>query len=277
MQRRFIQCDVFSDEALRGNGLAVVLDGAGLDDATMLRFAQWTQQAETTFLTRATNPRADYAVRIFSATREMPFAGHPTLGSCAAWLHAGGRPKQPDVVVQECAIGLVEIPQTGPAPAFVAPSTRIAPLPQAELARLCGALDIAADEVLNAVQLDNGVLRNLIELESAARVLSLNAHAVSLPNFQGVSTMGAYPVGGPADYEARNLTPASLAPEDPVTGSMNAAIAVWLNETGRLTKDTVISQGTAMGRKGRVYVMRREGQVQIGGHTRIVVEGIVTL
>jgi PhzF family phenazine biosynthesis protein len=277
MQRRFIQCDVFSDVPLLGNGLAVVLDGAGLDDETMLRFARWTQQAETTFLLPPKDPRADYAVRIFSATREMPFAGHPTLGSCAAWLHAGGVPKHASVVVQEGMTGLVEILQGGPAPAFIAPSTRIAGMPEAELQRICGALDIGAGEVLNAVTLDNGVLRNVIELKDAARVLSLDANAVSLPEFEGVSVIGSYPSGSEATYETRNLTPASLAPEDPVTGSMNAAIAVWLKETGRLTDDIVIVQGTVMGRKGRVHVSHKEGRVLTGGHTAIVIEGTIDL
>ena len=277
MRRRFIQCDVFSDVALLGNGLAVVLDGAGLDADAMLRLAQWTGQAATTFLMPTTDPRADYAVRIFSATREMPFAGHPTLGSCAAWLHAGGVPQRADRVLQECAIGLVEVVQDGAAPAFVAPPTSIVDMPKAELQRICAALEIDIAEVVNAVQLDNGILRNVIEVGDAARVLSLDASAVSLPAFQGVSIVGGYPTGAEAQYETRNLTPASLAPEDPITGSMNAAIAVWLKKIGRLEQGILISQGTAIGRKGRVFVSRRRDEVLIGGHTTIVIDGTVAI
>ncbi|MFK7838281.1 MAG: PhzF family phenazine biosynthesis protein [Sulfitobacter sp.] len=277
MQRRYMQCDVFSDVALRGNGLAVVLEGAGLSEAEMQRFAIWTGQAETTFLMPPTQAGADYAVRIFSPTREMPFAGHPTLGSCAVWLHGGGVPAEEGRVVQECAIGLVEIDMRGAVPAFVAPPTLIEPMASAERRRICVALGIALDEVRAAVRLDNGVVRNLLELRDAARVLSLDARAVCLPAFEGVSVMGAYPAGSEMAYETRNLTPASLAVEDPITGSMNAAIAVWLKREGRLTRDIVIAQGTALGCEGRVFVRQRGEDVLIGGHTTIVIEGHVDL
>lgn len=277
MKRRFIQCDVFSDQPLRGNGLAVVLDGEGVSDAQMQRFAIWTQQAETTFLLPPTDPAADYRVRIFSATREMPFAGHPTLGSAAAWLHAGGVPQQAGRVVQECLIGLVEIDLSAEVPAFVAPPTEVQPMPDAEKARICGALGIGLNEVLSAVTLDNGVRRNLLELATAARVLCLDARAVSLPQFEGVSVMGRHDPRGGADYETRNLTPASLQSEDPITGSMNAAIAVWLQREGRLARDIVISQGTNLGCAGRVFVRPRGAQVMIGGHTTIVIEGSVQI
>ncbi|MEP5728719.1 MAG: PhzF family phenazine biosynthesis protein [Sulfitobacter sp.] len=277
MERRFIQCDVFSDVALRGNGLAVVLDGTGLTQSQMQRFARWTQQAETTYLFPPTVDGADYAVRIFSPTREMPFAGHPTLGSCAAWLHAGGRPVDPDHVVQECAIGLVEVDRTGSVPAFVAPPTTESSIDSQEQQRICAALGIAQDEVLAAVRLDNGVVRHVLELRDAARVLSLDSAAVSLPAFSGVSVIGRYPQGSEAAYETRNLTPASMASEDPITGSMNAAIAVWLKGQGRLSKDIVISQGTVLGCKGRVFVRSRGAEVLIGGQTTVVIDGQVTL
>ena len=277
MKRRFVQCDVFSDVALRGNGLAVVLDGDGLSDDQMQRFAIWTRQAETSFVQTSEDVSADYRLRIFSATREMPFAGHPTLGSAAAWLHAGGVPKQAGRVMQDCMIGLVEIDLDGPVPAFVAPFTQVTPMPEAERARICAALGIERGEVRSSVQLDNGVLRNLLELESAARVLSLDAATVSLPAFQGVSLMGAHAEGAGADFETRNLTPASLMEEDPITGSMNAAIAVWLQREGRLDRDIVIAQGTAMGCEGRVFVRQRDGDVMIGGQSTIVIEGVVDL
>lgn len=277
MKRSYVQCDVFSGEALKGNGLAVVLDGAGLSVAQMQAFAAWTQQAETTFLLPPTDARADYAVRIFSATGEMPFAGHPTLGSCAAWLHAGGSPKRQDVVVQECAIGLVEIDMTGPVHAFVAPETKIAAMSNDECTRICAALGIAAEEVVNAMTLDNGVLRQLIELPSAARVLALDAMAVSLPDFSGVSVIGQHAEGSEADFEVRNLTPASLMPEDAVTGSLIAAVGVWLQREGRLGEGAVLAQGTAMGRAGRAHLRVQDGQVLVGGKTRVIIEGTVHL
>lgn len=277
MQRRFIQCDVFSDEALRGNGLAVVLDGAGLSDAVMQRFAAWTGQAETTFLSAPSDPEADYAVRIFSATKEMAFAGHPTLGSCAAWLHAGGVARNAERIVQQCAIGLVEIDCRGEVPGFVAPPTRITPMAVRERARICAALDIAQSEVLASVTLDNGVLRNLLELPDAAAVLAVDARAVSLPEFVGVSLIGRYGEVGMPAYETRNLTPASLGTEDPVTGSMNAAIALWLRDEGRLQEDIVIAQGSVLGCKGRTYVTRRGEDVLIGGQSTIVIDGMVDL
>lgn len=277
MKRRFIQCDVFSDQALKGNGLAVVLDGDGLSAAQMQAFAVWANQAETTFLVPPQEGVADYGVRIFSPTREMPFAGHPTLGSCAAWLHGGGVPQGAGRVVQECAIGLVEIDMSGRVPGFVAPPTSVVPMYDAERARICAALGIAAGEVRAAVTLDNGVVRHVIELPDAARVLSLDAMAVCAPEFSGVSVMGRHAAGAGADYETRNLTPASTMAEDPITGSMNAAIAVWLLGEGRLNGDLVIAQGTAMGRAGRVFVSRRGGDVLIGGHTAVVIEGTVDL
>jgi PhzF family phenazine biosynthesis protein len=216
-------------------------------------------------------------VRIFSATREMPFAGHPTLGSAAVWLHAGGEPKAEGRVVQECAIGLVEIDLSGAAPAFVAPATRQAPMEAAERARICVALGVEEGDLRAAVTLDNGVRRQLLELEDAAAVLALDANAVSLPAFQGVSVLGRYPEGAEVAYEVRNLTPASLMPEDAVTGSLIAAVGVWLRDEGRLEGDLVIAQGTVMGRKGRAFVSQRGAEVLIGGHAAVVIEGVAEI
>lgn len=260
---------------MKGNGLAVVVEGADLSPAQMQDFAIWTQQAETTFL-MPSHKGGDYRVRIFSATGEMRFAGHPTLGSCAAWLHAGGVPQTKGRVIQDCDVGLVEIDLTGTAPAFKAPPTTIAPMPPKTRNAICTALAIAPDEVLNAVQLDNGVLRNVIELSKAARVLSLDAHAVAKPAFDGVSIIGANGAGG-ADYEVRNLTPASLASEDPVTGSLIAAVACWLHGAGRLTAPIVLAQGTALCRQGRAVATPRGNDIWIGGNTSIVIDGHVTL
>ena len=277
MKRRFVQCDVFSDQPLLGNGLAVVLDSEGLRQTQMQAFAQWTQQAETTFLLPPDDAAADYRVRIFSATQEMPFAGHPTLGSAAVWLHAGGAPKRAGRVVQKCAIGLVEVDLSGGVPAFVAPETLQSPMEAAEHARICAALQIEAKTVQAAVTLDNGVKRHLLELKDAAAVLALDATAVSLPQFQGVSVLGRHAKGAGADYEVRNLTPASLMPEDAVTGSLIAAVGVWLRGEGRLKQPLVIAQGTVMGRKGRAFLSERGGEVLVGGQTAVVIEGVVDI
>ena len=274
-ETQVLQCDVFSDTALRGNGLAVVLDGAGLNDAQMMQFAIWTNQAETTFLVPPQHADADYGVRIFSPTREMDFAGHPTLGSCAAWLHAGGVPKVAGQVMQECAIGLVEIDLSGAVPAFVAPPTIIEKANEQEQARIAAALGLIKQDIVGSAHVDNGAAFNVIELRDAQQVLSLDARAVSAPEFRGVAIVGKHPEGAYADYESRNLTPASLMAEDPITGSMNAAIAVWLKSQGRLNSDIVIAQGTAIGREGRVFVSNRGDDVMIGGATAIVIDGTV--
>ena len=175
-ERRFVQCDVFSPTPTRGNGLAVVVDGDGLSDAEMQAFAAWTNLAETTFLSPPQDPRADYRVRIFTTVREMPFAGHPTLGSCAAWLHAGGKPRERDRVCQECAIGLVAIDVAEPTRfAFTAPPTEIRPLAGAELERIAAALEIPAAVIVAGAELDNGPVFQALQLADAGAVLALDA------------------------------------------------------------------------------------------------------
>ena len=277
MQRRYIQCDVFSGAPFKGNGLAVVLDSGELTTAQMQAFAAWTQQAETTFLFPPTDPRADYAVRIFSATGEMPFAGHPTLGSAVAWMHAGNAPRDPRRVVQECAIGLVDVDMTGAWPAFAAPPTKIDPMPDAERHRICKALGITAKDVVASVTLDNGVLRQLIELKDAKAVLAVDPQAVGLPAYRGVSLLGRHLRGQGADYEVRNLSPASLMPEDAVTGSLIAAVGVWLNAQGRLGEGVTVAQGTAMGRMGRASIVARGERVLVGGRVCVMIEGRVDI
>lgn len=261
----------------KGNGLAVVVDGDGLTDHQMQAFAAWTNLAETTFLTKPAAPGADYAVRIFTPGREMPFAGHPTLGSCVAWLHCGGVPAQPGVVRQECAIGVVDIDITGDVPAFVAPPTAVAPLPDADRARLIAALGLDPAQVVRAAQLDNGPLWQVLELASAADVLAIDAARVAWPEFVALGVVGPYPDGAAADFEVRNLAPSSGMSEDPITGSLNAAIVQWMHEEGRLTRDLVMSQGTLMGREGRVFVSFAGDTIKIGGHVQILIDGAVTI
>ena len=277
MSRRFIQCDVFSAVPTKGNGLAVVVDGDGLTDAQMQTFAAWTNLAETTFLLTPTDPGADYAVRIFTPGREMPFAGHPTLGSCMAWLDSAGVPRDAGVVRQQCAIGIVEIDISGDVPAFVAPPTGVAPLPAADVTRLTDALGLASAQVVRAAQLDNGPVWQVLELQSAADVLAIDSARVTWPEFVALGVVGPYPDGSPSDYEVRNLAPSSGMSEDPITGSLNAAIAQWMQTEGRLTRDLVMQQGTAIGREGRVFVAPSDRGVMIGGQVNILIRGDLAL
>lgn len=276
--RRYAQVDVFSSDPLRGNGLAVVLDGDGLSSEQMQRFAQWTNLAETTFLLPPADPKADYTIRIFTPKKEMLFAGHPTLGSVQAWLNAGGQPKTLGKVVQDCKIGLVDIDVSGNVPAFAAPQTKIAPLPKADLDEITTALDLSRDAIKTSALLDNGPVWKLIELDSADAVLEIDASKVTYPDYMGISLIGAYPDGSECTFETRNITPSSGMLEDPITGSMNAAISHWLHATSRLNGPVVISQGTALGCTGRVHITpNHDGQIWIGGNVNSLIEGTLTL
>ena len=278
--RRFIQCDVFSSVPIKGNGLAVIVDAEGLSDQQMQDFAAWTNLAETTFLLPPSDPAADYRVRIFTPVKEMLFAGHPTLGSCAAWLHAGCVPRTPEMVIQECAIGLVPIDMRGAVPAFVAPPTKIDPLPPDRLQRITTALGLAPNDILRSAALCNGPDWNVLELADAQAVLDVDASAVRWPAFQGVSLIGAHSDGSDCNYEVRNVSPSSGMDEDPITGSLNAALALWLYDQGRLDGEIIVAQGTKLGRTGRVYIRSDKTdptRILVGGVTTIVIEGTVTL
>ncbi|MDX8351516.1 PhzF family phenazine biosynthesis protein [Cognatiyoonia sp. IB215182] len=277
MRRRFLQCDVFSAVPTKGNGLAVVVDADGLTTAQMQDFAAWTNLAETTFLLPPTRAGADYAVRIFTPGREMPFAGHPTLGSCAAWLHCGGQPQEPGLVRQECQIGLVEIDTSGDVPAFVAPPTDVAPLAPAAQSRLMTVLGLDASQVIRTAHLNNGPVWQVLELKDAATVLAIDADRVRWPEYVGVGVVGAHAAGNDIDYEVRNLAPSSGMSEDPITGSLNAAIAHWMFAEGRLDRALVMAQGTVLGREGRVFVASAGSDVTIGGHVHVLIDGTVDL
>jgi len=278
MQRRFMQCDVFSTVPTRGNGLAVVLDGEGLDAEAMQRFAAWTNLAETTFLLPPTDPAlADYRLRIFTATRELPFAGHPTLGSCAAWLRAGGRPADERIVRQECAVGIVAIDLRGTVPAFVAPPTRIEPLAPDVLAEALAALRIDPADVVRSARLANGPVWEAIELRDAACVLAADPAGAHFPHERAIGLIGPHPEGSETDFEVRMIDVWHGVKEDPITGSLNAALACWRRDEGRLDRDYVVSQGTAIGRLGRVHVRREGDAVLIGGATTILIEGMLEL
>ena len=277
--RRFIQCDVFSPVPLQGNGLAVVVDADGISDQEMQRFAIWTNLAETTFLLPPADPCADYRVRIFSPAREMLFAGHPTLGSCASWLHCGGVPKAPGIVRQECGVGIVEIDisQT-PTMSFAAPPTTIKEMEPTHKLKIMDALEIPANAIVDTAELCNGPKWQFFELKTAADVLSADSSRVKQPDFQGVGLFAPHPSGSECDYEVRMLAPSSGMSEDPITGSLNAAIAKWMQASGSLNKPYLVAQGTSIGRLGRVMV--KPGQddvVWIGGQVHIVIEGQVNI
>jgi len=278
-QPRFIQCDVFTPTPTLGNALAVVVDGEGLSDAAMHTFAAWTNLAETTFMLPPTAPEADYRLRIFSPTREMLFAGHPTLGSCAAWLHCGGQPKQPDLVRQECAIGIVDIDISDPQlPAFVAPPTAIRPMQTANFEAIVDVLEIPRECILRSAELDNGPLWQAFQLDSADSVMALDAARVRWPEFKALGFIGAHVDGGECQYEVRMLAPSSGMSEDPITGSLNSALAHWLQAEGQLPQAVTVAQGTKIDRHGRVSI-RPVGpdKVMIGGQTHILIEGSLRL
>lgn len=277
--RRFIQCDVFSPVPTQGNGLAVVVDAQGLSTEAMQRFAAWTNLAETTFLLPPEDPSADYRVRIFTPTLEMPFAGHPTLGSCMAWLHAGGVPRTPGLVRQECAVGMVEVDVsvTG-RPAFRAPATRMAPLAEDRKQAISQALSISPSIITHSARLENGPVWEVLALRSATDVLALDSSVVRRPAFRSIGLIGPHPAGSECDYEVRMLAPSSGMSEDPITGSLNAALALWMQQEGRLERPTTVAQGTVIGRQGRVFVTpKAPGEVWIGGQVHVLIEGTVRL
>jgi PhzF family phenazine biosynthesis protein len=278
--RRFIQCDVFTSTPTKGNGLAVVIDAEDLSDAQLQEFAAWTNLAETTFLFPPTDPNADYKVRIFNPKREMLFAGHPTLGSCAAWLHSGGIAKESEIVRQECGVGIVEIDIGGRIPAFVAPPTTIEPLEAEYVEAITVGLGIDPKTVVRTAKLDNGPIWQVLELETAQQVLDVNPPDVRWPEFKSIGLIGAHPPSAECQYEVRMFVPSRGMVEDPITGSLNSAIALWMYEEGRLERNILISQGTAINRHGRVYVRPdadTKGRVLIGGESHILIEGVVRL
>jgi PhzF family phenazine biosynthesis protein len=277
--RRFIQCDVFTPTPTRGNALAVVVDGEGISDEAMQQFAAWTNLAETTFILPPSEPQADYHLRIFTTTREMLFAGHPTLGSCSAWLHCGGQPKQPGLVRQQCGVGIVEIDISDPQlPAFVAPPTAIRPMQPANYEVITAALQIPPQSILHSAELDNGPVWQAFQLDSADAVLALDSSRVRWPEFKALGFIGAHPPGAECGYEVRMLAPSSGMSEDPITGSLNSALAHWLQAEGRLEDAVTVAQGTRIGRHGRVAVRQLDAEnVAIGGQTHILIDGSLRL
>ena len=264
--RALYQVDVFTTEPYRGNPVAVVLDGAGLSTGEMQRFAHWMNLSETTFVLPPSDPGADYQVRIFTPVAELPFAGHPTLGTCHAWLEAGGTPSQAGAVVQQCRAGLVTLRQTGDGLAFAAPPVlRDGPVEEELLARIAGMLGIARADIVDASWADNGPGWVAVLLASAEAVLAVKPGVVDID----LGLAGPYPPGSPQAFEVRAFFPKDGATtEDPVTGSLNASLARWLLATGRAQAPYVVSQGTALDRAGRVHISRDpDGTIWVAGGT----------
>jgi PhzF family phenazine biosynthesis protein len=285
--RAFKQVDVFTPVPYRGNPLAVVLDGQGLSEEQMQHFTDWTNLSEATFLLPPTVPDADYRVRIFSPGRELPFAGHPTLGSCHAWLEAGGRPRG-EHVVQECGVGLVKLRRDGDRLAFAAPPLRKSgPLPEADVALIARGLGLPRSAIVDHAWCDNGPNWRGVLLASAQQVLALKPDASVLAGLDvgvvgprgKVGVVGSHPSGDECAFEVRAFFPGNNGmTEDPVTGSLNAALAQWLIGAGHAPPCYIAAQGTALGRAGRVHVERDDaGDTWIGGASVTCVDGQVRL
>jgi PhzF family phenazine biosynthesis protein len=272
--RRFSQVDVFGSGPCSGNPVAVVLDAEGMGEEEMQRFARWTNLAETTFVLPPTRPGADYRVRIFTPVLELPFAGHPTLGTCHAWLRGGGEARDPGEIVQECDAGLVRIRRDDVGLAFVAPPlVRSGPASEEDAAKVAAALGVDPGEMLAVEWVDNGPGWIAALFESAGRVLELRPGALDFD----LGAVGFHPPGSEAAIELRAWAPVNgLAAEDPVTGSLNASVAQWLLGNGRLTAPFVATQGTAIDRAGRIEISEGgDGTIWVGGRAETVIEGSV--
>ena len=276
MRRPFRLVDVFTDTPYRGNPVAVVQDGNGLSTDDMQRVAHWMNLSETTFVLPPDDASADYRVRIFTPVTELPFAGHPTLGTCHAWLQAGGAPHDDGVIVQQCAAGLVPVRRDGDRLAFGAPPLiRSGPADDATLEHVATLLGIDRAEIEAAEWVDNGPGWVAVLLGSVERVLDVRPGSMDMD----VGVVALHPPGGPHAIEVRAFFPKDgLAVEDPVTGSLNASVAQWLLGTGRLTAPYAARQGTALGRAGRVEISQDgDGTIWVGGGTVTCVTGEVEL
>ena len=264
---------MFTDIPYFGNPLAVVLGAEGLSDEQMRQFANWTNLSETTFVLPPRASEADYLVRIFTPTSELPFAGHPTLGTCHAWLEAGGRPARAGQVMQECGAGLVTIKQTEAGLAFAAPPLlRKGPVEDEVAERVARELNITRANMVDIQWADNGPGWVAVLLDSAEAVLAIKPGTVSMD----IGVAGLYPPGSPEALEVRAFSGQVSTVEDPVTGSLNASVAQWLLGSGRLRAPYVASQGTVLGRRGRVRISQDEnGQVWVGGSVVTCISGTV--
>jgi len=271
VSRRFTQVDVFGDGRLGGNPLAVVHDADDLTDEQMQAFATWTNLSETTFLLRPTEQRADYRLRIFTQTGELPFAGHPTLGSAHVWLAAGGRPNSSVCIVQECGIGLVELRGQDGKLAFAAPPRlRSEELGRSEVTQIARAIGIPAKEWVAHAWGDNGAPWMMVQLTDAQTVRTASVNREALATGQHLGLIGLEPEGSPYAYEVRGILREF---EDPVTGSLNAAAAQWMRERNLVPASYKVSQGSAIGRHGELWVLDDAEQIWISGRVQKVISG----
>lgn len=275
----FKQLDVFSRVPLKGNPLAVVFGADSLSDQQMADFANWTNLSETTFLLTPRDPRADYRVRIFTTLKELPFAGHPTLGSCHAWLQAGGIPKGEEII-QECEIGLVRIRRQGEELAFIAPPLmRSGPVEAAVIERVRLALGLAPDAIVRSQWVDNGAGWLAVMLAERNQVLDLQPDYAQLLGLAVGVIAPCEPTRDEVDtqFEVRAFVAGDGAQEDPATGSLNAGLAQWLLREGLAPERYVVSQGTAIGRAGRIHVERQGDEIWVGGAVAVCIDGRVQL
>src|SRR5271165_1571794 len=276
MLRQFRQVDVFTEVPYWGNPVAVVLGADGLATEHMQRVANWTNLSETTFVLEPDAGLADYRVRIFTPTRELPFAGHPTLGTCHAWLEAGGSPRTRGRMIQECVAGLVTVSADEQGLKFAAPPlVRSGPVDEQLARRIADILRISRDDIIDLQWADNGPGWIAVLLASADAVLRI----IPGPTDLDLGVVGPYPSGAPAAFEVRAFVPKNGATdEDPVTGSLNASLAQWLLASGRAQAPYLATQGAVLGRNGKVWISTdADGQVWVGGGTVTCVSGTVDL
>jgi PhzF family phenazine biosynthesis protein len=274
LQRSFAQVDVFSATAYLGNPVAVIFDAEDLPDADMQRIARWTNLSETTFVLPPTTREADYRLRIFTPGGELPFAGHPTLGSAHAWVERGGTPQVPDGLIQECGAGLVEVRRRDGLLSFAAPPTRRSGDIEPEyLDEIVGAFGIDRDQVIAHQWVDNGPGWAVVRLATAREVLALEPDLSRIPGAM-VGAIGAYPDGSDHAFEMRTFAPAAGIPEDPVCGSMNASVGQWLTRTGAVPGSYRVSQGRRLGRAGDITITPDpDGTLWVGGYTNTLFHG----
>jgi PhzF family phenazine biosynthesis protein len=272
----FRQVNVFSTDPLLGNPVAVVHDADGLSEEQMAAFARWTNLSETTFLVRPTDDAADYRLRIFTPGGELPFAGHPTLGSAHAWLEAGGVPKG-EQILQECRVGLVRLQRTERLAFAAPPLIRSGPVDDSDLGRIVRALRIERSDVVDSQWVDNGAGWVAVRLRDADAVLALEPDFAAFGGLD-IGVVGLYPDDAPVRAEVRGFAPDAGIPEDPVTGSLGAGLAQWLSGNGILPPSYVAAQGTALGRAGRVHIdTDADGTIWVGGGTLTTISGAVSL
>jgi len=280
MTYRFCQVDVFSSDPCLGNPVAVILDAQGLDDDSLRRFSVWTKLSECTFVLPPTVPGADYRVRIFSLNLELPFAGHPTLGTARAWLDAGGVPAREGMIIQECEAGLVPIRIEEDLLSFAAPPRqRSGPVDPQLADELLDILGAEPARVLDTQWLDNGPGWVGVLMDSAQSVLDLRPDASNHPGRWDIGVIGAHPEGSEKAFEVRGFFTEGTEPlrEDPVTGSLNASAAQWLIATGRATAPYVAGQGSAMGRNGEIFISAQDEQLWVGGRAEVILSGTANL